>query len=245
MSVKESKLVELKKQIPFMWKVQVAKEYGATCVAYIDARDLFSLLDEVVGPSNWSTEYMVIKDQMFCKMGINIDRENGTNEWVYKMDTGTEANTEIEKSQVSDASKRVGVQWGIGRFLYDQEIQELKTTKHTNGKFYPVDNDGKILWDGKQLTEYINKKLSGKTTSNTTRTEVKKESLKLDTSITDETKTKIVNLVKHEFKGKDCLVKFLPEYNKKYGRCLLQKDLVSSEIIDPIIKFIEEIPAKV
>lgn len=80
---------------------------------------------------------------------------------------------------------------------------------------------------------------------NTTRTEVKKESLKLETAITDETKTKIANLVKHEFKGKDCLVRFLPDYNKKTGKTLLQKDLVSSEIIDPIIKFIEEIPAKV
>ena len=33
------KLEDLKKQIPFKWRVQSAKDWGADCVAYIDARE--------------------------------------------------------------------------------------------------------------------------------------------------------------------------------------------------------------
>ena len=47
------KLEDLKKEIPFKWRVQTANQYGANCVAYIDARDVQDLLDEVCGADKW------------------------------------------------------------------------------------------------------------------------------------------------------------------------------------------------
>ena len=44
-------LKDLKKQIPYQWRVQSfsKNKAQAQCVAYIDARDVMNLLDEVVG----------------------------------------------------------------------------------------------------------------------------------------------------------------------------------------------------
>ena len=41
-------LEDLKKELPYKWRVQSARYGKATCVAYIDARDCQDLLDEVV-----------------------------------------------------------------------------------------------------------------------------------------------------------------------------------------------------
>ena len=38
MAVKEEKLLELTKEIPFKWKVQTSNEYNALCVAYARIR---------------------------------------------------------------------------------------------------------------------------------------------------------------------------------------------------------------
>ncbi|MCK9428927.1 MAG: Rad52/Rad22 family DNA repair protein [Candidatus Omnitrophica bacterium] len=242
MSVKESKLKELTREINFMWKVQTSNEHNALCVAYIDARDLFDLLDDVVGPANWSTEYIVVKDQMFCRMGINIEREDGKSEWVYKMDTGTEAQTEAEKSLVSDASKRVGIQWGAGRFLYSKEIQKLKTKKHTNNKYYPVDDSGNILWDGVQITKYINDKLSNKAKNIDIKQEVKQES---KSEISAAVKTRISGMKKEDIVGKDCLTKFLPDYNKAKKIEYKLADLNTDMKLISLMDFIDSIPPKI
>ncbi len=42
------KLKDLKKELPYKWRVQSVKYGKATCVAYIDARDCQDLLDEVI-----------------------------------------------------------------------------------------------------------------------------------------------------------------------------------------------------
>ena len=48
-------LEDLKKELPYKWRVQSSRYGKATCVAYIDARDCQDLLDEVVGPENWQS----------------------------------------------------------------------------------------------------------------------------------------------------------------------------------------------
>ena len=256
MAVKEEKLLELTKEIPFKWKVQTSNEYNALCVAYIDARGLFDLLDEVVGPSNWSTDYMVVKDQMFCRLGVNIERMNGTTEWVYKMDTGVEANTEAEKSQVSDASKRVGIQWGAGRFLYNQDIQKLKTKKHTNNKFYPCDDKGNILWDGDELTNYINNKLKLKPQAQEGKilneglipqkyVTPTKEPTYSKTDCKEETMKKVAALDKGGVKGKDCIKKYLADYNTAKKTDYKLADLNTDERLISVVDFINNIPPKV
>lgn len=40
-------LKKLKEEIPFKWRVQSANQWGASCVAYIDSRDVQDKLDEI------------------------------------------------------------------------------------------------------------------------------------------------------------------------------------------------------
>lgn len=142
----------LKKHIPYKWRIQsFSKNYpSATCVPYIDARDVMDMLDSVVGPENWECRYEQIKGNVYCYLGIYI---NGR--LIEKSDCGTESKTEAEKGESSDAFKRAAVKWGIGRFLYDLGIHYVKTSeKKDNNNFpYPVNERGEKI---KDLTNYIN-----------------------------------------------------------------------------------------
>ena len=150
-------LKNLKKTIPYQWRVQSFSKNkpSCSCVAYIDSRDVMNLLDEVVSPENWQDDYRVINNQLFGGIGIKIESITGENEWVWKWDTGTESQTEKEKGIVSDAFKRAAVKWGVGRFLYDLEIRYVKANevKKDNNYPYPVDDAGARIYD---LTKHIN-----------------------------------------------------------------------------------------
>ena len=147
-------LEDLKKELPYKWRVQSTKYGKTTCVAYIDARNCQDLLDEVCGPENWQSIFYEENGLLFCKVGIFVGEC-----WVWKSDTGSESNVEKDKGHVSDAFKRACVKWGIGRFLYRLSIQTL-TTKQYKGKDYPyAPEKDKIIFDGDTLTKYINWKL--------------------------------------------------------------------------------------
>ena len=60
------KLEDLKKELPYKWRVQSANQWGATCVAYIDARFVQDLLDEVCGQENWQVKYEEHKGTIDC-----------------------------------------------------------------------------------------------------------------------------------------------------------------------------------
>jgi hypothetical protein len=142
-------LNNLLKEIPYQWRVQSFGPNSASCVAYIDSRDVQVMLDKEVGPENWECDYKEIKGNLFCGIGIRIN-----DRLVWKWDCGTESNTEKEKGEASDAFKRAAVKWGIGRFLYDLGIERVKWAED-NGRKYPVDHQGKKLWTGEDLTKYI------------------------------------------------------------------------------------------
>ena len=154
----EIKLQELKKVIPYKWRVQSFSKNkpSASCVGYIDARDVMTLLDEVCGAENWQSDFKDVSGQIYGGIGIKVDGE-----WVWKWDTGAESNIEKEKGEASDAFKRAGVKWGIGRFLYDLKVHYVKANKikgdsdtQTHAKFpYVIDEKGNRIWD---LTEFIN-----------------------------------------------------------------------------------------
>ena len=156
------KLEDLKKELPYKWRVQSARYGKATCVAYIDARDAQDLLDEVVGPDCWQSMFYEENGLLFCKVGILVDSvltDSNTHNWVWKSDTGSESNVEKQKGHASDAFKRACVSWGIGRFLYRLPIQTLKT-KEYKGREYPyAPEKDKIIFDGDTLTKYINWKI--------------------------------------------------------------------------------------
>lgn len=144
-------LQELKKEIPFKWRIQSANQYGATCVAYVDARDVQDLLDEVLSPENWQVVYEEHKGNLFAKIGVKIN-----NEWVWKSDCGTESNIEKQKGESSDAFKRAAVMWGVGRFLYSQKIVKLPV-KEKNGKFVPYsEKTGKFVTSSDHITQWCN-----------------------------------------------------------------------------------------
>jgi hypothetical protein len=152
-------LSELKKEIPFKWRVQSANQWGATCVAYIDSRQVQDLLDEVCGAENWQCKFEEHKGNLFCSIGIRQTFNNEPvleNLWVWKSDCGTESNMEKEKGEASDAFKRAAVMWGIGRFLYSQKIVKLPV-KEKNGKWIPYsEQKQKFITDSESITTWCN-----------------------------------------------------------------------------------------
>lgn len=134
------------------WKVQSnLPNNKCLCVAYVDSRQVQERLDAVCGPGGWQDDYKEVNGHIYAGIGILINRE-----WVWKHDVGTEANTEKEKSEASDSFKRAAVKWGIGRFLYSLPTETINT-KNYKDKQKPCNKDGKILWSGDELTEYVNK----------------------------------------------------------------------------------------
>jgi len=88
----------------------------ATILAYKNARTDAIRLDEVVGPENWQLKFREEKDCIVASLGIRVPV---THDWVWKEGNGTPGDIEKEKGAYSDAQKRAGFQWGIGRELYD------------------------------------------------------------------------------------------------------------------------------
>lgn len=82
---------------------------------YKNARVDMAILDETYGEFGWQCDYKEVKGNMYCGIAV-LNEANG--EWVWKWDCGTESNTEKEKGEASDAFKRAGFRWGIGRELY-------------------------------------------------------------------------------------------------------------------------------
>jgi len=95
-------------------RVNQCSERGCSLLLYKTARTDMDLLDETVGAENWQNRYTSIDGKLFCEIGIRTD----SGEWVWKSDTGTESNMEAQKGEASDARKRAGFAWGIGRELY-------------------------------------------------------------------------------------------------------------------------------
>lgn len=151
------------KEIPLLTKediecrIQSVNDKGAVLLLYKTARADMRILDEVFGAMNWQRHHEVINGNLFCTISI-YDPDKG--QWVNKQDCGVPSNTQGEKGEASDAFKRAGFSWGIGRELYDSPfirisgkvskydrftVKEIKYSK-TERKFTSlviVDKDGK------------------------------------------------------------------------------------------------------
>lgn len=145
-------LSALSAPMQYKWRVQSFSKNKpqATCVAYIDARDAMQRLDDVC-VHGWQRRHVEIKGHIYCEVGIVMP--DGSVLW--RMDCGTESNTEAEKGESSDSFKRACVNFGVGRFLYDLDIVYLPADAKKEGGNYPsvVDSNGKKVWD---LTKHIN-----------------------------------------------------------------------------------------
>lgn len=97
-------------------RIAQVKSNGIALLLYKTARTDANLLDETVEEFNWQNDFKLIDGVLYGGIGIRQGEYDGY--WVWKWDAGTESNTEAEKGRASDAFKRAGFKWGIGRELY-------------------------------------------------------------------------------------------------------------------------------
>lgn len=122
-------------------KVKQVFEKGAVLLLYKDARYDMKILDETFGSMNWQCDYKVVKDNLYCGIGV-YDKEK--KEWVWKWDCGIESREDGDgnekKGEASDAFKRAGFKWGTGVELYTSPfIFANVETVSSNGKWYLKD----------------------------------------------------------------------------------------------------------
>lgn len=142
-------------------RVQSSKEAGSILLLYKTARTDAAILEEsgVV----WTNDYKVIDGVLFGGIGIY---DEDLEQFIWKWDCGVESNTEAEKGRASDAFKRAGFKWGIGRELYSSPFiyikhydGEVKTYTDKNGKKkYSIDTNffvNQISYDSKGRIETL------------------------------------------------------------------------------------------
>ena len=118
-------------------KVKQVGQNGAVLLLYKTARTDMELLDSVVGPMNWAVDYREIKGNLYCGIGITEDGDR----WVWKWDCGIESRADGDgnekKGEASDAFKRAGFKWGIGRELYTSPFifAKVPTEKNDRGRY--------------------------------------------------------------------------------------------------------------
>lgn len=96
-------------------RISTISAKGCSLLLYKTARTDADMLDDIIGVSMWQNDFKLIDGVLYGGIGIYCESQK---EWVWKWDAGTESNTEAEKGRASDAMKRAGFKWGIGRELY-------------------------------------------------------------------------------------------------------------------------------
>lgn len=126
-------------------KVKKITEKGVVVLLYKTARTDMDILDETVGPANWTNDYREIKGNLYCGLAV---REAEDKPFIWKWDCGIESREDDEgnqkKGEASDAFKRAGFRWGIGRELYTAPfifIPAEKVNMTTNRSGKPVTYD--------------------------------------------------------------------------------------------------------
>ena len=132
-------------------RVSRCTEKGVVLLLYKTARTDADLLDETHGSIAWQNDFKIVDGVLYGGIGIITPIEmhfpDGHSEfhteWIWKWDAGTESNTEAEKGRASDAFKRAGFKWGIGRELYSAPFTFIPAgkcnIKESNGRFQCFD----------------------------------------------------------------------------------------------------------
>ena len=123
-------------------KVGSINEKGCSLLLYKTARTDMDILDEVYGAENWKDSYREVKGNLYCTISVYNEK---LGQWVDKEDCGVEsAFGDKEKGEASDAFKRAGFRWGIGRELYTAPFiwisgEKVKMFQTNNGKYATYD----------------------------------------------------------------------------------------------------------
>ena len=110
---------ELQKPFPvnkISWRVGAMSKdrTSAIALAYIDARDVMTRLNDVVGFDKWQCRYPTSDSGLLiCEIGLYLN-----DQWIWKANGAGDTQVEAEKGKCSDAFKRAAVLWGIGQYLY-------------------------------------------------------------------------------------------------------------------------------
>lgn len=129
-----------------------------TLLIYKDSRVDMDILDETVGNENWTATYDRLGETFICKLGIYSDKHKA---FIFKSAAGAPSNFEAIKGEQSDALKRAGFVWGVGRGLYSApkiRIPESNAT-HSVSKI-EYNEKGKIKdlqivdWNGKVVFDF-------------------------------------------------------------------------------------------
>ena len=122
-------------------KIKQVTQNGAVALIYKTARVDMDILDETVGAENWETDYKEIKGNLYCGIGVRTSEEKP---FVWKWDCGIESRSDDDgnekKGEASDAFKRAGFKWGIGRELYTSPFIFLNLPTEQDGKKYKLKN---------------------------------------------------------------------------------------------------------
>ena len=116
-------------------KIKQVTEKGALALLYKTARTDMAILDETFGPSSWTNDYKEIKGNLYCGIAVFM---LDIKDWVWRWDCGIESRADDEgnekKGEASDAFKRAGTRWGIGRELYTAPFIFLRVPVVQEGK---------------------------------------------------------------------------------------------------------------
>ncbi len=123
------------------WRVdgKPSQNNTARFVPYVDATTTARLLDEWVGPGNWSDRYepgeVAGKPALWCYLSVKVG-----DGWVTKRDVGVASNFEAQKGMVSDAFKRVAcIKWGVARNVYSLPTLWAPCRVDQKGNAWPND----------------------------------------------------------------------------------------------------------
>lgn len=134
-------------------RVQRVTARGVVLLLYKTARTDADLLDETFGPEKWENDFKLVDGVLYGGIGIRFD--DGSEVW--KWDAGTESNTEAEKGRASDAFKRAGFKWGIGRELYSAPFTFIPAGKCTikDGKCHDDFRVGAIEYENEKISHLV------------------------------------------------------------------------------------------
>lgn len=139
------------------WRLQSCGEkdgrFWGKCLAYITSRAVQDRLDEVCGPDGWQTSIRREGDAYLCTLSIRVNHEDGSVEWISRTDGADATDIEPVKGGISGAVKRVAVQFGIGRYLYN--LTEGWAVISDKGKSNGKTKEGKwFKWDPPALPSW-------------------------------------------------------------------------------------------
>ena len=90
--------VRLLRQDEIECRVGTINEKGLSLLLYKDARADMKILDETYGPMNWKRTHKMVGESLYCIVSVWDDTKQ---QWITKMDVGTESYTEKEKGRAS------------------------------------------------------------------------------------------------------------------------------------------------